>query len=521
MRISTGMMKLESIRNLTDVEKDLVDVQTRIARGVEVTKPSDDPLRYGISAKFKSSKKVHEQAVRTIGDAKRMTEINDNAVSRVMEVLQRTRILFLQGQNETLTTNDQKLIAKEMRQMLETLVQLANSGDIGRKLFGGTNTDADPFEVTRDSAGEITDVTYRGDRSALRRQIGENAEVDVNFVGSRIFQIFPDTAVSTFTSTSPGATFASQGLAAGDTTGFFTLQEKRVYFDTATDSLVDIRARINDKVPEVNASVTGSLLGTATVASASAASAATAGSITLNGQSISIAAGASLNTVVTAINNVAGSTGVTASAATVSGGFALQLDGGPEIVDTGLGTSNALTLLGATSGGASPTNLTSRNALSYRLQIQTDDPDLIFADDEGSGGFLRRLGIVDGSDATPANIPDAQRSGASLFQMYIDAVKNLDGGQNVSLQTTRMTEIDAAVRQFSDLRSDLAALTARIDESENREREFIIQNQTVIRDNEDLDLAVALSDLQRLQQKLQSAIGAAQNLPFKNLLSFI
>ncbi|MBL4890029.1 MAG: flagellar hook-associated protein FlgL [Candidatus Lindowbacteria bacterium] len=521
MRISQNMFKLQSTRNLSKVEEQLIDVQKKLSNGIEVSKPSDDPLRYVTAAKFKSSVKIRTQYLRNSADARRFAENNENATNKVIEVLQRARSLFIQGANETLTTHDTQQIAKELRQMLDNVIQLSNSEGTNGKFFGGTDTESDPFDVIKDSNGNVTEVRYKGDRTAVQRTISEDATIDVNFIGSQFFQIDPQIVNSSFTASFAGQSLTAAGFPAGETTGHFNIQEKRVFFDTANDSLIDISTRINDKSRGINATVNGTLTGTATVASATAASAATAGTITINSQTIAIAAGASLNDVITAVNGVSAQTGVTASSAAVTGGFALQLDGGVEITDTGTGRSNALTLLGATNGTASPTNLTSRNALSYSLRVQPDIGDQIFAEDEGSGRFLQRMGMTDGTFNTPNNIPAAQTTNTTIFTMLINAITNLEAGDTVPIQNARIQEIDGALNNVGNIRSNIGAQIRRIELTEDREREFVLQAQTVIRDNEDLDIALAISDLQRLQQKLQTAIAASRDLPSNNLLAFL
>ncbi|MEK8023332.1 MAG: flagellar hook-associated protein FlgL [Candidatus Hydrogenedentota bacterium] len=522
MRITERMFKFDSIRHVNSAEEESIELQKKLSSGLEVSKPSDDPLRYVTAMRFRSIVRSKEQHLRNISDARGHAENNDAAVERIRELLQRARTLLLQAGNETFTTADLRLTAKEMRQSLESLIQFGNSEGPEGKIFGGSRTRTDPFEAVRDANGDVTNVIYRGNATSTQKQIADGSLVDLNLVGSKFFQVDPDTRASSFSANFAGQTLANSGFPAGDQTGFFQLQGKRVSFNTATDSLLSVANRINEQVPEMEATVEGSLIGTATVVDASAATAATAGSVLINGVSVTIAAGASLNSMVSTINAVTGQTGVTASAAQVAGGFALQLDGGVTVDDvTPNPRSNAFQVLGVTSSASSPANLTSRNALAYRLQLATREPDQIFSHDEGSAQFLKRMGLADGTSNTPADNGAGTNTDTSLFSVFINAISDLDNGRFSNLRGDRLAEIDRGLAHVDDVSSDVAGLVKRLENTQFKEEGFILQAKEVISVNEDLDIAKAISDLRQSQLKLEAALGAASNVPVTNLLQFL
>jgi flagellar hook-associated protein 3 len=521
MRVSEKMFKNLSLDGVQAAEREMVAIQNKIASGKEVLRPSDDPLKFVTSQKFKAVINSREQHLRNISDARRFLDDNDAAVNRVTSLLQQVRTLMVRSGNETNTTADLQLSAKELRGHLEALVQFANAEGVGGKIFGGAETETDPFEIVRDASGTITDVIYRGDSVPAKREIAEGATIDVSLVGSKLFQVDPDTIESSFSATYAGQDLATAGFPAGDTTGYFELQGRPVYFDTTQDSLLDIADRINDKVPEATARVTGSLTGTTTVPSATTALAVSAGTIRLNGVDVSIAFGATLDEIVNAINAVTDQTGVTASAAAVTGGFTLQLDGGVEVDDTRPGSSSAFQFLGVTNSGSPPDNLTSRNAFDYRLEIATSEADQLFARDTGSGRFLERLGITDGSSNMPANNGTGTVDDLSLFNVLIGAIDDMENGRFSEIRDTHLGDLDRGLERILGFAGEIGAATQRLDTDETRAGDFIIQARQVISANEDLDFAQAISDLRRAQLKLETAIGAAQNVPVQNLLQFL
>lgn len=423
MRVTEQIFKMESRTALQRAEAENVDLQLKISSGKEVSKPSDDPLHFVTAARFQSTIRSREQTLRNISDAKRLLDGNDNAVRNVLNLLQRVRVLLVRSGNDTNATADLALTAKELRQLLDGLLQFANTDGVDGRIFGGTRNDADPFEIVRDVNNNITDVVYRGNTAATSRLIGEGNSIDVNFVGARVFQVDPHTVVSSQGFANAAAPLAAN-LGAGDNEGFFTIQGRRVYFNTLNDSLERLVARINEKVPEAVANV---------------------------------------------------------------------------VQDGGVA----------------------------RLRIRPRNEELLYLDDEGSGRFLERMGLTDGTENAPANTgPGLTSTGAgasnlSFFDVIINSIRNLEDGNTAAIRDTRLAEIDRGLERLNRLVGEVGGMQARLVTAEDREGNFLDLAKKIVSENEDLDYGKAVTDLRQAQLKLQTAIGAAQNLPTQNLLRFL
>lgn len=521
MRVTLSNFKFASIRDLLDVQNDVIKLEEKIASTKEVNLPSDDPLRFVTAAQYKSELRSRNQYLRDITDAEEYLDNNQAVISRIKTLLQSTRTLLVQASNDTMSTADMQANAQNLRQALEDIVSAANSEGPDGKAFGGTATDRNPFEVIRDANGDITDVIYRGNSQSITRQISASNSIPINRIGSRFFQVEPETVTSSKTFSYPGQALNAAGIGAGDNTGSFNIQGHSIDFNNTRDSLLDIAARINQAAPEVEAKVTGTLIGTGTVASATTALGATAGSVMINGQTIAVSATDTLTTLVDRINSITAQTGVTATVATVTGGYALQLDGGVNIADTASGSSNVMQNLGVTDGTAAPTNLTSRDALSYQLQLAPREPDQLFAYDEGSARFLFRLGITDGTTDTPTNLVPAQTENRSLFNIFIDAIASLDRGDSAAIREVSLAEWDDALAGMNKQATEVAGLQQTLTSTASAHDDLILQGKSVISSNEDIDIASALTELQRLQLKMQAAIGATTSITFDSLANYI
>jgi flagellar hook-associated protein 3 FlgL len=100
----------------------------------------------------------------------------------VNNVLQRVRELALQANNATQTNESRKLIAVEMRQHLDQLMQVANQKDgNGSYLFSGNLESTTP--VTRMGAA----FSYNGDQAQRFIQVGEGRQVADGDSGAAVF----------------------------------------------------------------------------------------------------------------------------------------------------------------------------------------------------------------------------------------------------------------------------------------------------------------------------------------------
>jgi flagellar hook-associated protein 3 FlgL len=162
------------------------------------------------------------------------------------DILQRARVLAVQGANETYNAEDRMKMAHEVNQLLESAVSVANAnikfGD--RYLFAGADVLTEPFQATR-TDGRITDVTYHGDTNKFYREISRDVKVDVNTIGDEVFSGVKHMVMM--------ASGAITGAYTPDTSldviyntgaGVFKINGEEVFYDE-TDSLKDIRDKIN------------------------------------------------------------------------------------------------------------------------------------------------------------------------------------------------------------------------------------------------------------------------------------
>lgn len=182
MRISTLGMFRQGLSSMQELQSISARTQEQIATGKRILSPSDDPISASRSLKLRDSLSRFEQFDRNSNMARTRLQDEEVALKGVNDVLQRVRELALQANNATQSNESRAMIAIEMRQHLDGLVQLANQKDgNGRFLFAGNLDETTPVVV---SAGNYA---YNGDQGQRQIQIGETRTVIDGDSGADVF----------------------------------------------------------------------------------------------------------------------------------------------------------------------------------------------------------------------------------------------------------------------------------------------------------------------------------------------
>jgi len=189
MRISTAQFYRQGVNVILEQQGKLNEIELQLATGKRVNKPSDDPSATVSIIDLEQSSKRLSQFQRNADQARGRLEQEEVAMKGVNDLLQRVRELVVQGNNDSNGAEDRNAIANELRQHLDSFMQLANSQDAnGEYIFGGYRTDSQPW--TTDGVGGYT---YNGDDGQRKLQIGENREIVIGDPGS-VFDDIPANA---------------------------------------------------------------------------------------------------------------------------------------------------------------------------------------------------------------------------------------------------------------------------------------------------------------------------------------
>jgi flagellar hook-associated protein 3 FlgL len=182
MRISTNQMQSSAVNSILDQQSKLSHTQQQVATGKRVIKPSDDPVASAAILSLQQSRSQTERYLVNADAAKARLSIEEGALGSVTDQLQRVRELAVYGNNSHISSSDRASMAKELRQILDQVMGLANSTDNnGQFLFAGNQGLTTPFTQT------ATGFQYSGDGGQRFLQIGANRRVADSDPGNKVF----------------------------------------------------------------------------------------------------------------------------------------------------------------------------------------------------------------------------------------------------------------------------------------------------------------------------------------------
>ncbi len=151
-------------------------LQTQIASGQKITDPSDDPAAISRLLSLGAQKQGLQQFMRNEGRATQISQSVFGGLSGLKTISDRAGELGVLGSG-AIGSDSYQAYAAEVNQLIEQAVQGGNTRLGSEYLFGGTKTDAPPFEASRDASGNVTSVTYVGAATGAQMQTSEGSLV--------------------------------------------------------------------------------------------------------------------------------------------------------------------------------------------------------------------------------------------------------------------------------------------------------------------------------------------------------
>lgn len=186
-RVSLETFVNTTLTNVMQSASNMSKLQEKISSGKEINRPSDDPAGARKILTLRAENLRLDQYASNIKIATQALDNNASILQNTSDIMNRITELTMQGVSDSTDQNGKKIIAKEINQLLESILQSANSKRLGRYTFAGTETTTVPFQETRDSGGNISVVTYKGNREAIKYNIGADIKATVNQPGNEIF----------------------------------------------------------------------------------------------------------------------------------------------------------------------------------------------------------------------------------------------------------------------------------------------------------------------------------------------
>jgi len=176
-----------TLANVQKSTANMSSLQEKISTGKKVNRASDDPAGARKILSLRSEDLRLDQYASNIQTATQSLDFSAAALQNTSDIVQKITELTMQGVSDSTDQSGRTIIANEINQLLETIMQSANAERLGRYTFAGTETTTIPFVASRDSNGNISSVTYNGNRENVEYNVGPNTNTIVNLTGDEVF----------------------------------------------------------------------------------------------------------------------------------------------------------------------------------------------------------------------------------------------------------------------------------------------------------------------------------------------
>jgi flagellin len=478
MSINTNVSSLTAQRSSSKVQDALSTSMARLSSGLRINSAKDDAAGLAISERFTTQIRGLNQATRNANDAISLSQTAEGALASVGDNLQRIRELAVQAANATNSASDRVALQSEAAQLISEVQRVGTQTAFnGIKLLDGSFT-SQAFQVGA-NAGETITV---------------NAIVDARTSALGSHSLTADgTVTGDVVTAASGA--VTNGVTAATTATAFTIATP-----AGTTSPITYAANAGADAIATAINTAGANVGVTATASNSAVlstvSAAGTISFTLNGSAVSavVADQNDLSSLVSAINGVAGSTGVTATFTSTSAKNSITLsttDG------RNINLQDYASTAGATeSVSFGGTTLTEGTAVSA---VKT-----------GTIALSSSKGAISTANASAQVFGSAGVNNSSFSSL---AAVDLSTAANAS---SALSTIDAALSTINSGRADLGAIQNRFTStiaSLQTTSENLSASRSRIQDADFASETANLSRAQVLQQAATAMVAQANQLP--------
>ena len=179
MRVTAASFGNDFRTQIAKLAERQMRVQRQIATGQRIDSPSDDPQAMRRVLDLRAELRVLNQYQDNIGKVRENSTVAYSSLTAMKKLNARA------GEIATLADASKPAEAlqaygKEINQLLEEAVRLANTKHRDVYIFSGTNSTSATYGTTRDANGDITAVTWGGNSNTSKVDIASDSTVDSN-----------------------------------------------------------------------------------------------------------------------------------------------------------------------------------------------------------------------------------------------------------------------------------------------------------------------------------------------------
>ncbi|MFG6495427.1 flagellar hook-associated protein FlgL [Fictibacillus sp. UD] len=183
MRVTQSMLSNNMLRHISQSYESMAKTQEQLTTGKKISRPSDDPVVAMKGMTYRTNLTEVEQYKRNLSEAYNWMENSDAALDKATSAMQRIRELTVQASNGTYEGSQLEMIGREIDQLKEHLVSIANTQVAGKYIFNGNDTTNKPVDFNR-PAGKLP---VSDNKNSVKLELSQGIEIAVNINPVNVF----------------------------------------------------------------------------------------------------------------------------------------------------------------------------------------------------------------------------------------------------------------------------------------------------------------------------------------------
>jgi flagellar hook-associated protein 3 FlgL len=187
MRVTTNLIFDKNYRAINNSQGQLSDIQTQLASGKKLLRPSDDPV--GASQVIRLTEEIDKiiQYNRNNDLVTNALEIQETSLRSINEVVERARVLTVQSGNGILSAPDKEALGAEIEQLRNQVIDLMNTQNAsGEYIFSGYQASSQAFEFN--PTADENHIKFVGDDGTNIVQLSDSVTIQSTTSGKTLFE---------------------------------------------------------------------------------------------------------------------------------------------------------------------------------------------------------------------------------------------------------------------------------------------------------------------------------------------
>lgn len=150
MRVTFNLLPLKYMSNLEKSLTKLADSNQKVVVGRRLLKPEENPVNYVSAINVQRTIDEADQFKKNAENALSWITNTDNELQRAIDLLSKAKNQYaIAGANDSQNAESRKALAGDVKNILDSMVDIGNANYMGRYIFAGHKTETTPFKADK------------------------------------------------------------------------------------------------------------------------------------------------------------------------------------------------------------------------------------------------------------------------------------------------------------------------------------------------------------------------------------